>query len=187
MSTRITITRTRILSAGLLAGAALVLASCGSGGSASSGASPTTPSAPAAAEALVRTTHTPLGTVIVDGAGRTLYAFAKDTGPRSTCFSACAAYWPPFTATRTPKAAGSVRPSALSLLGRGDGSHQVALDGHPLYFFEGDRSAGQVNGQGLDDFGARWSVVSPSGAAVTSAPSAPSGGAGAAAGGVHGY
>jgi predicted lipoprotein with Yx(FWY)xxD motif len=39
----------------------------------------------------------------------------------------------------------------------------VTYDGHPLYRYAGDDKAGQTRGQGLDQFGAGWFVVSPSG------------------------
>jgi len=188
-------TRTHLFSGAALTVAALALASCGSssgsGGSSSTAASQGAgAAAPATGGALVRATKTPLGTVLADGGGRTLYAFARDTGPRSTCVSDCAMNWPPFTTSALPKTAGGVQASQLSLVKRSDGARQVAIAGHPLYFFEGDRSAGQFNGQGLDAFGARWWLVSPSGMAVTgppSSPSSPSGGAGARAASGYGY
>jgi hypothetical protein len=63
---------------------------------------------------------------------------------------------------------------------RADGSKQVTLDGHPLYYFAGDQSAGQLNGQGVDEFGAKWFTVAPTGASVTGAvkSSSSSGGGG---------
>jgi predicted lipoprotein with Yx(FWY)xxD motif len=66
------------------------------------------------------------------------------------------------------------------------GVRQVTYNGHPLYYFVGDRNPGQTAGQGLNEFGARWYVLSASGAAVTSAPrtsaSNPSAGGGASNG-----
>ncbi len=83
--------------------------------------------------------------------------------------SGCAANWPPFTAAALPKAAGGVQASQLSLVRRSDGTRQVDIAGHPLYFYKGDQSAGQLNGQGLDFFGGKWWVVSPSGSDVMAA------------------
>ncbi|HUN38126.1 MAG TPA: hypothetical protein VMU95_39550 [Trebonia sp.] len=57
--------------------------------------------------------------------------------------------------------------SDLSTITRSDGTKQVTYDGHPLYYFAGDSSAGQANGQGSDSFGAKWWLVSPAGADVT--------------------
>jgi predicted lipoprotein with Yx(FWY)xxD motif len=156
--------RIHLLSAASAGLAALILASCG-GGSSSTGA-PATSAGP-----MVKTASTSLGTVLVDGSGRTLYLFAKDTGPKSTCSGACAGNWPPFTAASLPKAAGGVPSSALALVKRSDGGRQVVIAGHPLYRFTGDQSAGQLNGQGVNAFGARWFTVSPSGKSITAASS----------------
>lgn len=50
------------------------------------------------------------------------------------------------------------------------GAAHVTYNGHPLYYFVGDRNAGQTAGQGLNQFGARWYVLSTAGAAITSPP-----------------
>ncbi len=159
-----------LASAGVIA---LVVAGCGSsGGSSSSGSSS------ASAGPTVTAATSSLGKIITDGQGRTLYQFAKDTGMQSNCNGACASNWPPFTAKSKPAAGSGVSASAIRLVKRSDGARQVTLDGHPLYYFSGDQSAGQTNGQGLDNFGAKWWTVGPSGAKVTAAPKSSSGGGG---------
>jgi predicted lipoprotein with Yx(FWY)xxD motif len=179
-------THHRMLLATSLGVAAVAAAGCGAAASgngttaASSGMKPASQSA----ATTVTTAKTPVGTVVVGGDGRTLYMFAKDTGPKSTCSGACATDWPPLTASSKPAAGIGVTASALSLVKRGDGSRQVVLNGHPLYFFSGDQAAGQVNGQGVDAFGAKWFTVSPSGGRIT--VSAPSGGTSTTRGG-YGY
>ncbi|WP_433173295.1 COG4315 family predicted lipoprotein [Actinoallomurus sp. CA-150999] len=57
------------------------------------------PSAPAGA-AVVNAKKTSLGTILVDGTGKTLYMFEKDKGQggKSACTGACAKEWPPFVA-----------------------------------------------------------------------------------------
>ena len=40
---------------------------------------------------------------------------------------------------------------------------QVTYAGHPLYTYAGDAKPGDVQGQGLDQFGAEWYVLAPSG------------------------
>jgi hypothetical protein len=37
---------------------------------------------------------------------------------------------------------------------------------HPLYYYAGDTKRGQTAGQGLDQFGAEWYVLSPTGQKV---------------------
>jgi hypothetical protein len=51
----------------------------------------------------------------------------------------------------------------LATSSRGKGVKEVTYNGHPLYFYAGDGGGGQTNGQGLDQFGAEWYVLSASG------------------------
>ena len=109
-----------------------------------------------------------LGNILVDSQGRTIYLFRKDTGTRSTCSGACATDWPPVRVSGKPAAGSGLKASMLGTTPRSDGKRQVTYNGHPLYLFEGDGSAGDTNGQGLTAFGAAWYVVSPAGNAITS-------------------
>jgi predicted lipoprotein with Yx(FWY)xxD motif len=56
-----------------------------------------------------------------------------------------------------------VRKSLLGTSKRDDGKTQVTYGGHPLYLYIGDVKAGDMNGQGVSAFGARWYAVTPSG------------------------
>jgi predicted lipoprotein with Yx(FWY)xxD motif len=103
------------------------------------------------------------GTILVDGKGRTLYLFRKDSKDKSRCSAECAADWPPLLTTGRPKVSGLVRKSLLGSTKRRDGKTQVTYGGHPLYLYVGDVNAGDVNGQGVFAFGARWYAVTPSG------------------------
>lgn len=173
--------RTSALAVVLLLALAL-LAGCGSGSGKSksataAGGGTTTPTSSGAAT--VATSSTGLGTILVAGGGRTVYLFQRDSGPHSTCSSACATNWPPLTTAGAPKAGGGATAAMLGTTKRADGTTQVTYAGHPLYFFAGDSSAGQTNGQGVSAFGATWYAVAPSGAAVTKQASGSSGGGGA--------
>ncbi|MFB7269102.1 hypothetical protein [Streptomyces sp. NPDC056244] len=111
----------------------------------------------------------PLGTILVDDKGRTLYLFEADKTKQSTCKDGCAKAWPPgLVLTGTPKAGtGGVRANLLSTTTRSDGTKQVTYNNHPLYRFEGDKKPGETNGQGLTAFGAKWYVVDTAGKAIT--------------------
>jgi predicted lipoprotein with Yx(FWY)xxD motif len=161
---------------------ALIVAGCGSNSSKSSSSS-AKPGASSSSGPSVNATSTSLGKIVTDGKGRTLYLFAKDTGMKSTCSGACASHWPPYTATSKPAAGGGVSASAIKLAKRSDGTMQVTLNGHPLYYFAGDQSAGQMNGQGVNQFGAKWWAVAPSGTQVTAAPKKSSGSGSSSSGG----
>jgi predicted lipoprotein with Yx(FWY)xxD motif len=110
--------------------------------------------------------HTKLGNVLVDGRGRTLYLFEKDKGPASTCYGACASVWPPLTAAARPVAGRGVAAGKLRTVKRRDGKLGVDYAGHPLYLYAGDTKPGDVKGQDLDQFGAKWYVLAPSGRKV---------------------
>lgn len=131
--------------------------------------------------ATVKASSGSLGTILVDGNGRTIYLFAKDSGPISRCSGACLANWPAVTTHGAPQAGGGVTASKLGSARRGDGTTQVTYAGHPLYTYSGDGAAGDTNGQGVDAFGARWYVLAPSGAEVTGSGSGGDGGDGGGA------
>jgi len=179
----VTVTATRSSrTAGLLAALALGilgLAACGSGGS--YGGSGSTTSKPAASSSsssaagavALKTASTKLGTVVVDGAGKTVYVFDKDTkgSGKSVCTGGCAGLWPAVKATGgTPTATGVM--GTVGTITRDDGTKQVTLDGRPLYTYSGDAAAGDVAGQG---FMGIWWVVGPDGAVMSSSASSSSG------------
>ncbi|TJZ49532.1 hypothetical protein FCH28_24860 [Streptomyces piniterrae] len=157
---------------------ATVVAGCGDDGG---GAAPTntpaptgprptkTPGAtPTAGAGTVNARSGKLGEILVDGQGRTLYLFEADRSERSTCSGDCAEAWPPALATGTPKAGGGVKGNLLGTSTRSDGTKQITYNGHPLYYFVGDKQPGETNGQGIEQFGEEWYVVDPSGNKVES-------------------
>jgi predicted lipoprotein with Yx(FWY)xxD motif len=142
---------------------ALVSTACGSTAYSSGryGAPVATSTRVAAATVGVR--QTSLGRVIVDSKGRTLYLFEKDTSRRSACSGQCAQFWPPLLTHGAPVARAGAKQSLLGRIKRADGSRQVTYAGHPLYLYVGDTKPGQTNGEGSQEFGAGWDVLSPSG------------------------
>jgi predicted lipoprotein with Yx(FWY)xxD motif len=104
-----------------------------------------------------------MGTFLTDGQGRSLYMFASDTATKSSCTGQCLTYWPPVTGTATASGA-----AKSSLLGTIASTHQVTYGGHPLYTYAGDKAPGDTTGQGSDNFGAKWWLLTPSGQPITS-------------------
>lgn len=165
--------RARRLSAVVLcATLAIGMAACGddddptttAAGGQTGGTSATTP-APAptttapAPKATVATASTSLGTVLVDGAGKTLYTWDRDTGPASTCVGNCAVTWPPLvlpSGTTTPVPGAGV--SLLTAAPRPDDATklQVNWDNKPLYYYAADTAPGDTKGDGV---GGTWRVV----------------------------
>jgi predicted lipoprotein with Yx(FWY)xxD motif len=184
---------------GIPLASALLVAACSSAASSSpsapgSSAAAAGSSASSSATGTVITTHAgSAGAFLTDGSGRAVYLWAKDGMNMSACSGACAAAWPPVPATGTLTATGGAKASDLGTITRPGGTKQATYDGHPLYYFVGDSAAGQTNGQGSDNFGAKWWLVAPSGAEITAAdtaaaaaapaPSAPSAPASSNAGG----
>ena len=182
----------KIWGAAGLAAFALTVSACGSSGSstpttgntpaAGAGSSAPASSAPAAAGGSTVTAKT-IGSqqVLVDSKGMTLYWFAIDTPSKSNCTGSCLTYWPP---VKGPVTAGSGVTGTLGTITRSDGTTQATYDGHPLYTYSGDPSAGATNGQGVSTFGALWWVVAPDGSVVKTAaqPAASTSG-----GGGYGY
>ena len=160
------------------AAAAFVVAACAnSGGGATTApatqSSPTT--APGSAAATTDADYTSLevaqdptlGAYVTGRDGMALYLFKPDTGTTSNCNDDCAAKWPPLTVEDEDDiSAGSGVTGALATITRADGSMQATLAGHPLYYFAGDKAAGEVNGQGLNEV---WFLAAPDGTMVTAA------------------
>jgi predicted lipoprotein with Yx(FWY)xxD motif len=117
--------------------------------------------------------HAALGNTLVDASGRTLYLFQADKPNVSVLSRSGLSVWPAFAANRKPRAAGGVNAARIGTIAAPGGTRQVTYDGHPLYYYVGDRAPGAVNGQDLNQFGARWYVVSSNGRAVTTAPAMP--------------
>ena len=114
----------------------------------------------------VKLGSTSLGRVLVDAHGKTLYIWAHDHGPKSTCNGDCAEYWPPLITRGMPVAMGGVNRALLNSSRRSDGRMQVTYAGHPLYYFVQDARPGQTKGEGLTGFGGRWDPISASGRAA---------------------
>jgi predicted lipoprotein with Yx(FWY)xxD motif len=113
--------------------------------------------------ATVKIASSSLGRILVDSKGITLYDFVKDKGTTSVCYGACAALWPPLLTTGKPVAGPGVRASLLGTTKRKDGKLELTYGGHPLYYFVTDRKPGQTTGQGVNQFGGPWWVLSAAG------------------------
>jgi len=110
----------------------------------------------------------PLGDIIVDGNGMTVYYFTKDKADsgKSVCSGQCLEAWPSVEASSdTPKGKGIT--AKLGTITRDDGTKQVTVDGMPIYLWVKDKKPGDVTGQGV---GKVWYVVAPDGKMITDAP-----------------
>jgi predicted lipoprotein with Yx(FWY)xxD motif len=176
--------RTRTLAAPLL-GLTLVLAACSSSGGGASTPSAAAATAPPASEApsesaaaaspsesaaaaggpTVNLGETSLGSVLVDGDGKTLYIFTPDAASagKSVCNGDCAAAWPPLLGDAAPTLGTGLEAGDFTTITRDDGATQIAFYGMPLYYFAADAAAGDLKGQGLND---KWYVIGADGTPI---------------------
>lgn len=123
-----------------------------------------------AAGAPVSAVKTDKGEVLADAQGMTLYTFDMDKKDMSNCYGGCASAWPPFTAKANAKAA-----APYSLVKRKDGAMQWAVNGKPLYYWQGDSKKGDATGDGVKGV---WHVVSAQPMAGKADSASTSGGSG---------
>lgn len=171
----------RYRTGGVLGLAAVVLLVAACGGSSGSNRASSPPGGPApspsgsngaAAKITISTTRGTAGTYLVGQSGRALYLWVADSNGQSACSGECAKVWPPLLASATPSVSGGVNASDLGLTARAGGVKQVTYNGHPLYYYVADHGPGTTAGQGNNGFGAKWWLVSPSGAELTKNTSA---------------
>jgi predicted lipoprotein with Yx(FWY)xxD motif len=120
----------------------------------------------AAAKADLKTHRSDYGRILTDDRGRALYLFTREGGTKSKCYGACADAWPPYVVKGDPTAAPGLDDAKLGTTKRRGGDVQLTYAGHPLYFYVGDRKAGQILCQNVVEFGGTWLVVSPLGRAI---------------------
>jgi predicted lipoprotein with Yx(FWY)xxD motif len=121
---------------------------------------PATTAAVAASDAAVQLVDNPLGTILVDGKGMTLYLFTKDTATTSNCAGACLTAWPPLTATSVPKVGTGLDAASFTLADGAAGTKLLTFNGHPLYYFAKDTKPGDTTGQKV---GGVWFVLDAKG------------------------
>ncbi len=138
----------------LVVAGALSLAACGSSASSASKTVPPSSAASAAGTTIKVVSTTSRGDVLVDGSGKTLYLFEKDSGTASACTGGCAKAWPILSATPAVSGGSGVDASKL-----GSAHGQVTYNGHLLYYFSGDSAAGDMNGVDIEG----WYPVTPAG------------------------
>jgi predicted lipoprotein with Yx(FWY)xxD motif len=109
-----------------------------------------------------------LGTILVNGSGRTLYMFVPDKDKKVTCVTVCAKLWPPLFLPTGAKAvaAGGAKQSLLGSDKDPAGGRVVTYSHWPLYTYVGDTKPGIAFGQAVNMSGGLWYVLSPSGAVI---------------------
>ena len=87
---------------------------------------------------------------------------------------ACAKAWPPYFAPKGALSVGAgVKRALLGTVKRTNGRRQATYAGRPIYYYVGDKGAGQILCQDVFEYGGRWLIVRPSGKLVRRAASWP--------------
>jgi predicted lipoprotein with Yx(FWY)xxD motif len=155
-----------------LAGAG-VLAACGAAGNITSSSG--TGGAASSSGSTIATKTTPLGTVLTDSRGFTLYYFLPEKNSTiGACTGGCLAIWPPLVVTGTPTAASGATGTlaTVSVMVNGAAATEVTYNGWPLHTFASDTAAGQTSGNGVMG---KWFAAMPG---TTSTSTGSTGGSG---------
>ena len=96
-----------------------------------------------------------LGSYLTDTKGMTLYTFKKDSKDKSACSGDCVTKWPLYYREKVA-ATGDLKANDFGTITREDGKKQTTYKGMPLYYFAGDKAAGETAGEGVRDV---WEVA----------------------------
>ncbi|WP_327323833.1 hypothetical protein OG735_15945 [Streptomyces sp. NBC_01210] len=157
--------KTSLLAAPLVTAALLTLSACG-GSTDGSEDDAAKPARKPAAAVSVKTVDSALGKILVDDSGRTLYGFTKDKPGAGNCDADCIAVWPALTSAKDVKAGAGADAALLKEAKLGEGAEQATYGDWPLYYYVGDATPGDVNGQGLDG---EWFVIAADGKLIRKA------------------
>ena len=114
----------------------------------------------AAARLSVRSTE--YGKTLFGPTGKVVYVFGADRGSTSRCYGVCATAWPPLLTRSAPLAGSGVEAKLLGTTKRKNGTLQVTYNGHPLYYYEGDK-VGKIMCQHATMHGGLWLIIKPNG------------------------
>lgn len=181
------------LNRGLVVGVMVVLmglvASCGGGSSHSTGGVAGAQKSAASPSTMFSTAKVAgVGSVLVDGRGRTVYILTTGghTNVPCTDSSGCTKVWPDLplpSGTSAAKAGMGAKASLLGTKKLSDGQTYPTYNGWLVYEYTGDSGSGQANGEGIKTFGGTWYVLSPSGQPVKSKSGGSSNSSGSGGGG----
>jgi len=136
-------------------------------------------SAPSPATPTIATRTTPLGTVLTDAEGHTLYYLTTEAGGQDQCTlqPGCSLMWPALALPSggDPVAASSIT-GTVGVVTAADGTMEVTYNGWPLHTY-GNEAPGLVTGEAQQAFGGAWYVATPELAPAPSSgtPSLPAG------------
>jgi predicted lipoprotein with Yx(FWY)xxD motif len=121
-------------------------------------------SAPQAASSAARLSvrSSAYGKTVFGPNGKVVYVFGADRGSTSRCYDECAKAWPPLLTKAAPLAGPGINANLLGMTKRKGGKLQVTYNGHPLYYYEGDKP-GDIKCQHANMHGGLWLIIKPNG------------------------
>jgi predicted lipoprotein with Yx(FWY)xxD motif len=121
----------------------------------------------AARSAKLQLRHTALGSILVNRAGHTVFAFTRDSRNHDRCalLAGCTGIWPLVTTSGTPALGPGVKRSLVGTI-KVAGARQVTYAGHPLYTYIGDAGPGDTSYVGQSQFGGKWLALNAAGHVV---------------------
>ncbi len=121
-----------------------------------------------AGRAKLQLRKTSAGTILVNGAGFTLYAFTKDARNKDNCtrITGCLGLWPVVATNGKAIAGRGVRSSLIGTITLKGGAKQVTYAGRPLYTYAEDGGPGMTFYVNFLQFGGFWPAVNAAGKEV---------------------
>jgi len=163
----------RALVVGGILGVAALLAGCGGGSQKSTTTTSSSGSSGKPSTSFSTANVSGVGTVLVDGSGRTVYILTSNMHTNLPCTDAsgCTGLWPDLPlpdGSSGAKAGTGVKASLLGTKKLSDGETYPTYHGWLVYEYSGDSGPGQANGQRMQSYGGTWYVLNASGNPVTS-------------------
>jgi predicted lipoprotein with Yx(FWY)xxD motif len=128
----------------------------------------TTLASASATHAKLQLRRTSIGTILVNGSGRTVYAYTADGRNTDNCVkeSGCMSLWPAVATSGKAIAGPGVKASLIGTITIKGGVKQVTYAGHPLYTYAEDSGPGQTSYVGIFQFKGYWPALNAAGKEV---------------------
>jgi predicted lipoprotein with Yx(FWY)xxD motif len=167
--------------AGSAVAVAAILAGCGGGSNKATTSTSSSGSSANPGTKFSVASVSSVGSVVVDGKGRTVYILTSSTTKNVPCTedSGCTNLWPDLPlpdGVSAAKAGTGIKASLLGTKKSSDGETYPTYNRWLVYEYTGDSGPGQAKGQGIKSFGGTWYVLNASGNPVTSSSGGSSGG-----------
>jgi predicted lipoprotein with Yx(FWY)xxD motif len=105
-----------------------------------------------------------IGSYLTGDRGEPLYIFTSDAPDTSNCTGACIAIWPAVITQGNPQLGSGVDASKIGTIKLANGQMMLTYNHMPLYYFVGDATPTDINGQGIKGV---WYLLGADGNPIT--------------------